>query len=143
VSGQPDARVDLTGDQRLEEAFALLGTGVEMQHDRVLHRYRADGHLAILTTADDLVEIDEVHERQATAADLRGVAERPQVAALGLGFELLQLVGGDKRVIAQKHRFGRDHLAVDEVLHLLAQGGQLRAQVDGHAATVSPSGLAH
>ena len=53
-----------------------------------------DRPLRVVGAADDLVEVHEAHERQAAAADLGRVAQRPQPAPLRLGLELAhQLVG--------------------------------------------------
>ena len=41
----------------------------------------ADRDLAPVRAADDLVQVDERHERHALAADLAGMAERPQLLA--------------------------------------------------------------
>ena len=86
--GQADRRVDVAGDERGQEPLALLVAGVQVEHDRVLHRGRPDGDLPVLGPADDLVEVDEVHERQAAAADLGRMSERPQPTGLGLGLQV-------------------------------------------------------
>ena len=84
---QPDGGIDVARHERLEKPLALLRAGIQVQHDRVLHADGADGELTVLRAADDLVQVDEVHERQAAAADLLRMAERPEPAALGLGLE--------------------------------------------------------
>ena len=92
--GEADRREHVAGHHRVEEALALLGAGVQVHHHRVLHRRRADGHLAVLRAADDLVQVHEVHERQPAAADLGRMPERPEAALLGLGLEVGHDAGG-------------------------------------------------
>ena len=69
--GEADRGVDVARHQGLQPALPLLLAGVQVEHDRVLHRRGTDGDLAVVGTADDLVQVDEGHQRQTAAADLR------------------------------------------------------------------------
>ena len=101
--------------------------------------HRADRDLAALGAADDLVQVHEGHERQAAAADLPGMTQRPQPLGLGLRLEavdrLPSAVGGP--LIGQPG-LGRDDFSVDELPH---PGPQL-ADLIGQSVTthVEPPG---
>jgi len=75
-SVRPTERIDVAGHERREEPLALLRARVEVEHDGVLHAHGSDRELTVLRASDDLVQIDEVHERQTAAADLLRMAER-------------------------------------------------------------------
>ena len=114
--GEPDRRVHLARNQRFQETLSLLVAGVEMQHDRVLHRQAADCPLAPVRATDHLVEVDEVHERQTAATDFFWMAECPQPCVFAL---LFQGRSGRLAGLVVTHQcwlFGNDDV-VDERTH--------------------------
>ena len=104
--GETDRGRDVAGHQRPEVALALLFAGVAVVHDRVLHGGGADADLAPVRPSHDLVEEDEVHEGQAAAAELLGMADRPHAAALGLFLEAVERLAGDRRLLVERGSAG-------------------------------------
>jgi hypothetical protein len=111
--GEAHGGIDVTRHQRLEPALLLLLAPEQVQHDRVLHGERADGHLAVMGAPDHLVHVDEVHERESAPSDLLRVAECPETLLLGRSLELRHHLGGALALLVED-RLGGDHLLVDE-----------------------------
>src|SRR4029453_19450509 len=88
-----------------------------------------------------LVQVDEMHERDALAADLDGMAERPQALLLPARLESRHRpVAARGRLVLLRLEVGvrRNHLAVDELPHALAQHADLVGQaVASHGALLA------
>ena len=138
--GHPEALDDVAVDERPEVTVAPLGRGELVQHQRVLQGAGAEHPDRGLRETDDLVDVDVVEERHASAADLLRVTDRPETLGLGLGAQLgheggTGIAGDPPRV----------HLLLardDPLLHELEEPVADRADVLGngkiHARVASP-----
>jgi hypothetical protein len=99
--------------------------------ERVLQRVRTERDHRVLGAADDLVHVDVVEERQAAAAELRRMAERPQARGLRLAHEArhrrVRVV-----VAAIEHRLGGIDALLDEPVDLVADRTDVRRYFEAH-----------
>ena len=88
--GEADRGMDLTGDQRRQPSLPQTRVGKVPEHQGILERCRAEDTLPPVGPADRFVEAGIGQERQAAAADVSRMAERPEAFCLGLSLQVAQ-----------------------------------------------------